>query len=460
VEVYVDDYIALAIPTSQHQLKHVANAVMHGVHDVFPPAEEDTEDALSFKKLLKLEGMWAHVKDILGFTFDGLEKTLWLEEPKRNALLTILHGWLRSSQRSQAGIPFAEFQSVISKLRHAFISIPSGKGLLSPCNGVLRVEPEFVFLHRNEPLREAISDCRTLLRESTLVPTKCAELVTGWPDFVGVKDASGHGVGGIIVGEKEACVPTVFRMEWPDDIKESFHRGDITNSDLECAGLLLLWLVMEEVCPLRIGSRVALFSDNSPTVSWAQRLASRRSKVAAQLIRALSLRLKFRGAAPLTALHIPGVENAITDVPSRSFGSEPKWHCRSNDELLTLFNDKFPLPHQNSWTVFQPTNEIFMKVCSVLRTQPSTLEEWKRLPKIGKLNMPTGVPLSDLWEWTLRFRTPPTISESDVCQDSQPSSELDTLVSANKSKVAQFQRRLQPLERRSKWPMAKTQQKH
>ena len=213
VEVYVDDYIALAIPTSQHQLKHVANAVMHGVHDVFPPAEEDTLDALSYKKLLKQEGMWALVKDILGFTFDGLEKTLWLEEPKRDALLTILHGWLRSSQRSQAGIPFAEFQSITSKLRHAFISIPSGNGLLSPCNGVLRREPEFVYLHRNQPLREAIADCRTLLRESTLVPTKCAELVSGWPDFAGIKDASSHGVGGIIVGETDACVPTVFRME-------------------------------------------------------------------------------------------------------------------------------------------------------------------------------------------------------------------------------------------------------
>jgi len=36
-----------------------------------------------------------------------------------------------------------------------------------------------------------------------------------------VKDASGHGIGGVIVGENEnkACIPTVFRYEWPDDIK-------------------------------------------------------------------------------------------------------------------------------------------------------------------------------------------------------------------------------------------------
>jgi hypothetical protein len=32
----------------------------------------------------------------------------------------------------------------------------------------------------------------------------------GEPDFVGVKDASIHGVGGVVIGHKEACVPTVF----------------------------------------------------------------------------------------------------------------------------------------------------------------------------------------------------------------------------------------------------------
>ena len=459
LEVYVDDYIALAIPESQQHLRHVANAVMQGIHDVFPPDDDDETDAISLKKLRKLECMWAHVKDILGFTFDGINKTLWLEEPKRDAILQTLHGWLRSAERGASGIPFEEFRSIISKLRHGLTSIPSGKGLLSPCNGILRAQPSFVYLQRNEPLRLALADCRTLLRESTLAPTKCAELVPGWPDFVGIKDASSHGVGGIVVGENAACIPTVFRAEWPDDIKAAYKREDITNSDLECAGLLLLFLVMEAVCRLVIGSRVALFSDNSPTVSWVQKLASKRSVVAAQLVRALALRVKKQGAAPLTALHISGVENAITDVPSRSFGSESKWHCRNNDELLTLFNAKFPLPQQNSWTVFQPTNEIFMRVCSVLRMKHSTLEEWRRLPKTGKHIGPIGVPLSGLWEWTLRYRTPHSITASDASPDLQPLQELATLVEENKSKLGQSLQQLLPLERRSCWPMVPTQPK-
>ena len=35
-------------------------------------------------------------------------------------------------------------------------------------------------------------------------PTRCKELVMGVPEFVGVKDASIHGVGDIIVGHTKA----------------------------------------------------------------------------------------------------------------------------------------------------------------------------------------------------------------------------------------------------------------
>ena len=46
LEVYMDDYIALAIPKSQDQLHHVANAIMTGINDVFPPDKYDKEDAI------------------------------------------------------------------------------------------------------------------------------------------------------------------------------------------------------------------------------------------------------------------------------------------------------------------------------------------------------------------------------------------------------------------------------
>ena len=80
----------------------------------------------------------------------------------------------------------------------------------------------------------------------------------------------------------------MFRLAWPDDIKEFSHKGDITNYDLETEGLLILWLVMEEVCPKLRSAYVALFSDNSPIIGWVKHLAERGSLLAMQLVRALT----------------------------------------------------------------------------------------------------------------------------------------------------------------------------
>lgn len=47
LKVYMDDYIALAIATLQQQLNHVANATMYGIHDVFAPHFDDSNDPIS-----------------------------------------------------------------------------------------------------------------------------------------------------------------------------------------------------------------------------------------------------------------------------------------------------------------------------------------------------------------------------------------------------------------------------
>jgi hypothetical protein len=409
-DVYVDDFLALAIALSQEQLKHVADALMHGIHDVFPADEVDENDPISLKKLKKCDGEWALVKDMLGFQFDGEAKTMQLEEPKREFLLTVLHKWMRGANRKNGHVPFAEFESVIAKVRHAFMSIPAGQGLLSRCNKLLQKRPPVVWLHRNKKLKIAIGDCRTLLREATKHPTKCRELVMGEPEFIGVQDASMEGVGGFIVGNTKECVPTVFRMQWPKDIKREVAKsmakegGTITNSDLEMAGMLLLWLVLEDVCKVKPGAHVALFSDNSPTVNWVRRMAARGSLVADQLLRALALRLKQKHVSPLTPLHIEGKKNEMTDIPSRSFGSVAKWFCKNDDELLTLYNSRFPLPEQNTWTIYRPSREIESRVISVLRQQVLKMEEWHRLPKPGRHTGEIGQPTANLWAWTLTYR--------------------------------------------------------
>ena len=105
VEVYVDDFMSLVIPVSMEQLRHVAKAIMHGIHDVFPPDSNDDEDPISEKKMKKGEGLYDTKKTLLGFDFDGDAKTMWLDSAKQEKLLTILKGWIRTGKQRFRGNP-------------------------------------------------------------------------------------------------------------------------------------------------------------------------------------------------------------------------------------------------------------------------------------------------------------------------------------------------------------------
>ena len=78
-----------------------------------------------------------------------------------------------------------------------------------------------------------------------------------------------------MTGEDKEFIPTVFFLSWPHDVKEFFHTGNITNSDLEMAGLLMLCIVVEEVCP-KLQAAYGVFSrKQSKTVGWIKQLAER-----------------------------------------------------------------------------------------------------------------------------------------------------------------------------------------
>ena len=94
---YMDDYIALAIPRIRDQLQHIANAVMTGIHDVFPPEKDDDKYATPLKEFLKEEGAWEVIRNVLGFYFDGKpgEYTIWITEYHRTNILSRLKKWIR-----------------------------------------------------------------------------------------------------------------------------------------------------------------------------------------------------------------------------------------------------------------------------------------------------------------------------------------------------------------------------
>jgi hypothetical protein len=135
----------------------------------------------------------------------------------------------------------------------------------------------------------------------------------------------------------------------------------------------MLFIIMEQVCSPQVEKHVALFSDNSPTVRWVDRLASRQSITITHLIQALALRPKANKCGPLPAQHISG-ENKMTDIPSLLFRSVPQWHFKTDPKLLMFFDKMFPLPNQQTWMVFCPSLELGMHVIFVLWTWHTTLD--------------------------------------------------------------------------------------
>ena len=98
VEVYVDDFMSLVIPVSREQLCHIANAIMHGIHNVFLPDIDDYKDPISEKKIKKGKGLYDIKKMLLGFDFDSNAKIMWLESAKQEKLRTILKRWIRTGK--------------------------------------------------------------------------------------------------------------------------------------------------------------------------------------------------------------------------------------------------------------------------------------------------------------------------------------------------------------------------
>jgi hypothetical protein len=91
-------------------------------------------------------------------------------------------------------------------------------GLLSPCNWIIQRRPQVVYLHWDGALMEALQDIHTILLAATISSTQCKDLVAAWRDYIGIVDASSHGVGGVIIGELSELPPTVFRFQWPPEI--------------------------------------------------------------------------------------------------------------------------------------------------------------------------------------------------------------------------------------------------
>jgi hypothetical protein len=147
-------------------------------------------------------------------------------------------------------------------------------------------------------------------------------------------------------------------------------------------------MTMEDICGPLDDKRLTMFNDDSPTIGWATKIASKRSLVAEHLVQALALCVNQKKHAHLQQSILPGSATPSPIYPHDPLGAT----CDTDNELLTLFNSTFPLPSQQTWTVFHLNYRAVRCVISALWMQPFVLDDWRQLLSPGKLVGDIGAP--------------------------------------------------------------------
>jgi hypothetical protein len=101
MEVNVDDFIQLAQTTDPAKLEHLAWAILHGIHSVFPPPAvtgHAGEDPVALKKLKQGDGLFATRKEILGWIFDGARRCIDLPTDKVDRITSELHATVQKKR--------------------------------------------------------------------------------------------------------------------------------------------------------------------------------------------------------------------------------------------------------------------------------------------------------------------------------------------------------------------------
>ena len=448
INVYVDDFVGHTNVLTKDHLTHVSRALLHGVHSIFPPPQitgHPGEDPCALKKLIEGDGTWAYRKEILGWIFDGRSFTIQLPEKKNEKLQASL-----KSLCAETTCPHKEFESLLGKLNHAATGIPCGNALMAPLYRAQRGQPRQIQL--TGPVRQALADWRQLLHIVTKQPTSVLELVEKEPDCLGWCDACKYGAGGIWLGVTIDMPLIVWRVQYPADIQEALgtkaQPGRLSINDLEMAGVLLQWLVLEQIVPDLKHRHTRVFCDNVSTVAWTNRLSAS-STIGAFLLRAMALRHQVRRASPLVCSHIAGEDNTFADIASRF--KQQDTFIPNDSQFLTFFNAKFP-PQNNAWCECVLPTSITSRVTSLLRGKPLEMASWRRLPSRGRgigytgQGTPTSVASTRFWHSAQAPR-----NETSSSPRTLPEYARDTLDRANKSRSAKSRKRLRPSPKPSSW---------
>ena len=450
-ECFVDDFMAITNDLCEENLTNISRTMLYAIHAIFPPPDvtgHEGEDSVSIKKIDNGDGRWNYIKEILGWIINGRDYTITLPPERLEKILLQIN-----QAKRQKKVALNEMQQLAGKLQHASFAMPGGWGLFSPIQRALQGDPKFIPM--TDDLKECLSDWKTILKHLSEHPTHVLQLVDGYPDYLGYTDSCKKGAGGVWMGITSDIGYIVWRVEFPLDIQQNLctsnnPNGTITMNDLELAGLVLGWLVLEHIVKDLRFKHIGMNCDNTSAVSWVNKYRTAKSIAGARLLRLLSLRMHKRKVSPLLVISIAGDDNDMADKSSRSFGSTGN-AFESNESLTNFFNKNYPLKQNDSWTEFVIPSELLSRVMSCVRGERSKMGQLLRLKTVDKNIGNIGHNMYDVGTaapfWTMRPNSNLTSSSKHTLQGSGQVSTVKEI----QLKFKRLLRRSRPSPRPSNW---------
>lgn len=425
IRVYVDDFIlGLAGPPDRlsktAECLWLGRAAMHGVHALFPPPQllprttPASKDSISHKKLLRGDAMFHPEATILGVRMFGhprSQRCVSLPRERVDKYLTDVTKVLSDSRVARSTL-----QKICGRCEFLRSVLPSLRGCLTGLYRALAATTHLshVGIGRSSPLRATLLELQWLLtlhRDGP--PVHITELVApAKPHVYGSVDASGLGLGGVILPHTLFVRPSIWQLHFPADIRIAISDGQISMVDCEACALLFADILLDLILPCPAGVSAFWFSDNAPTVAASTRGSSRAaSPVPNQVQRARAIRQGRTRRGPTHVEHTPGIDNTMADWLSRNFPP-------ASDLLDSFFASVWapplsPPPRQlHSWQTVTPPPALASLIFGLLRRQVPALRAAP--PGLGS----DGSPLPETSGLTLGCETcstPPAFWNESTC---------------------------------------------
>lgn len=392
-DIFVDDFIQLSQGNHQVGRKHI-RSLLHAIDRVFRPVDAlDTpmrKHVPSVKKLKKGDAFMCTRKVILGWLVDSMAQTIELPEHRKVRLRELFH-----SLRGKTRVALKTWHRVLGELRSMSLGIPGSQGLFSLLQeALLHVDKDRIRI--TTAMRDMLTTFEHLADSVVSRPTELAELVPDHPIAIGPHDASAAGMGGVWLPAttNSNVTPILWRAPFPQHIQDRLvswtnPQGDITNSDLELAGLVAHQDILAQEVNCHGCTQVPL-GDNITMVSGHHKKSVTTTGPRAYLLLLNSAHQQHYRYVSKSD-YLPGSSNVMADDCSRLL------HL-TDSQLLSHFNATYP--QEVPWRLVHLRSEMLSSVISALQmTQPNLASLLNAPPTrtaIGNYGKPS-YPLSQVW---------------------------------------------------------------